>query len=157
LSVGKVVLAYSGGLDTSVMIKWIQEKYSAEVYTLTLDLGQRDDFREIEERARKIGSKGHFFVDAKSEFVERFIFPAIKANGFYEGKYPLSTALGRPLIAEKLVDVAHKVGADAVAHGSTGKGNDQVRFDITVRALDPELKVLAPVRDWGLSRDVELE
>ncbi|MFP3229170.1 MAG: argininosuccinate synthase [Nitrososphaeria archaeon] len=157
MSVGKVVLAYSGGLDTSVMIKWIQEKYSAEVYTLTLDLGQRDDFREIEERARKIGSKEHFFVDAKSEFVERFIFPAIKANGFYEGKYPLSTALGRPLIAEKLVDVAHKVGADAVAHGSTGKGNDQVRFDITVRALDPELKVLAPVRDWGLSRDVELE
>jgi argininosuccinate synthase len=157
LSVGKVVLAYSGGLDTSVMIKWIQEKYSAEVYTLTLDLGQRDDFREIEERALKIGSKEHFFVDAKSEFVERFIFPAIKANGFYEGKYPLSTALGRPLIAEKLVDVAHKVGADAVAHGSTGKGNDQVRFDITVRALDPELKVLAPVRDWGLSRDVELE
>lgn len=156
-SIGKVVLAYSGGLDTSVMIKWLQEKYGAEVYTLTLDLGQRDDFREIEERAYKIGAKQHFFVDAREEFVERFVYPAIKANGFYEGKYPLSTALGRPLISEKLVEVAHKVGADAVAHGSTGKGNDQVRFDITVRALDPELKVLAPVRDWGLTRDVELE
>ncbi|MGC8555746.1 MAG: argininosuccinate synthase [Conexivisphaera sp.] len=157
MDVSKVVLAYSGGLDTSVMIRWLQEKYGAEVYTLTLDLGQRDDFREIEDRAYRIGSKQHFFVDAKSEFVERFVFPAIKANGFYEGKYPLSTALGRPLIAEKLVEVARKVGAGAVAHGSTGKGNDQVRFDITVRALDPSLKVLAPVRDWGLSRDVELE
>ncbi len=155
--IGKVVLAYSGGLDTSVMIRWIAEKYGAEVYTLTLDLGQRDDFREIEERAYKIGAKQHFFVDAKAEFVERFVYPAIKANGFYEGKYPLSTALGRPLIAEKLVEVAHRVGADAVAHGSTGKGNDQVRFDVTVRALDPDLKVLAPVRDWGLTRDVELE
>ncbi|BBE41656.1 argininosuccinate synthase [Conexivisphaera calida] len=156
-NIGKVVLAYSGGLDTSVMIKWLQEKYGAEVYTLTLDLGQRDDFREIEDRAYKIGAKQHFFVDARAEFVERFVYPAIKANGFYEGKYPLSTALGRPLISEKLVEIAHKVGADAVAHGSTGKGNDQVRFDITVRALDPGLKVLVPVRDWGLSRDVELE
>lgn len=157
MSAGKVVLAYSGGLDTSVMIKWLQEKYGAEVYTLTLDLGQRDDFGDIESRAYAIGSRQHFFVDAKAEFVTRFVFPAIKANGFYEGKYPLSTALGRPLIAEKLVEVAHKVGADAVAHGSTGKGNDQVRFDVTVRALDPGLKVLVPVRDWGLSRDVELE
>lgn len=157
MNVDKVVLAYSGGLDTSVMVVWIKEKYDAEVYTLTLDLGQREDLKEIERRAYDIGSKRHFSMDVKEEFVERFINPAIKANALYEGKYPLSTALGRPLIAEELVKVARRVGADAVAHGSTGKGNDQVRFDVSIRALDPSLKVLAPVRDWGLSRDEELE
>lgn len=153
----KVVLAYSGGLDTSVTIKWLQDKYGAEVYTLTLDLGQDENFSDIEERAYKIGSKTHYFIDAKEEFVERFVTPSIKANGMYEEKYPLSTALGRPLIAEKLVEVAKKVGADSVAHGSTGKGNDQVRFEVTIKSLDPSLNVLAPVREWGLSREEELE
>lgn len=153
----KVVLAYSGGLDTSVAIKWIQENYGFEVITLTLDLGQREDFKEIERRALSIGASKHYFIDAKNEFAEKYIAPSIWANGLYEGKYPLSTALGRPLIAKKLVEVAKKEGAVAVAHGSTGKGNDQVRFDVTIKALEPSLKIIAPIREWNLSRDQEIE
>lgn len=153
----KVVLAYSGGLDTSVSIIWLREKYDAEVYTVTLDVGQNDDFEAIGERAEKLGVAEHFFIDAKEEFVRDYVFPSIKANGLYEGKYPLSSALSRPLIAKKLVEVAGKVGADAVAHGCTGRGNDQVRIEVTVRALNPELRVLAPVREWGLDRESELE
>jgi argininosuccinate synthase len=150
-----IVLAYSGGLDTSVCVKWLHEKYDADVVTVTLDLGQQDDLEEIARRAYSIGAKSHHTIDAKKEFISGYIFPAIKANAMYEGKYPLSTALGRPLIAKKLVEVAEKEGAYAVAHGCTGKGNDQVRMDITVRALNPSLKVIAPVREWNMSRDEE--
>ncbi|MEM0271607.1 MAG: argininosuccinate synthase [Thermoprotei archaeon] len=153
----KVVLAYSGGLDTSVSIKWLQEKYGFKVVTLTLDLGQRDDFQKIEERAYATGAVKHYQVDAREEFVSRFVFPSIKANGLYEDKYPLSTALGRPLIAEKLVEIAELEEAEAVAHGCTGKGNDQVRFDVTVRALNPNIRVIAPVREFNMTRDEELK
>ncbi|QQG48462.1 MAG: argininosuccinate synthase [archaeon] len=152
-----VVLAFSGGLDTSVCVKWLQEKYDSDVVTLTLDLGQRDDLDEVERRSREIGAKEHYTLDARDEFVNDYVFPSILANSLYQGKYPLSTALGRPLIAKKLVEVAHKVGATAVAHGCTGKGNDQVRIDVTVRALDPALEVIAPVREWNMSRDQEIE
>ncbi|PCN50044.1 argininosuccinate synthase [Candidatus Geothermarchaeota archaeon ex4572_27] len=139
------------------MVKWLQEKYGAEVVTVTLDVGQGEDLREIEERAWRLGVVNHYSIDAKREFVERFVFRAIKANALYEGKYPVSTALSRPLIAEKLVEVARKEGADAVAHGCTGKGNDQVRIEVTVKALSPDLKVIAPVREWGLTREAEIE
>jgi argininosuccinate synthase len=152
----KIVLAYSGGLDTSVCIKWLQEKYNAEVITLTLDLGQREDFTEIAERSKSTGAVKHYQLDVKEEYVTNYVLPSIQANGMYEGKYPLMTALGRPLIAAKLVEVAEKEGATAVAHGCTGKGNDQVRIDVTVRSLNPSLKVIAPVREWNMSRDQEL-
>jgi len=153
----KTVLAYSGGLDTSVCIKWLQDKYDSDVVTLTLDLGQQEDFREIEQRAYSTGAVKHYQVDAKDEFVSSYVSPAIKANGMYEGKYPLATALGRPLIAAKLVEVAGKEHATAVAHGCTGKGNDQVRIDVTVRSLNPDLRVIAPVREWNMSRDKEMQ
>lgn len=151
-----VVLAFSGGLDTSVCVKWLQEKYDADVVTMTLDLGQRDDMAEIERRSRQIGAKNHYTIDAKEEFLEEYVYPAIKANALYEGSYPLSTALGRPLIGKKLVEVAEKEDATAVAHGCTGKGNDQVRIDVTVRAMNPSLQVIAPVREWNMSRDEEI-
>ncbi|HUI00204.1 MAG TPA: argininosuccinate synthase [Nitrososphaerales archaeon] len=153
----KIVLAYSGGLDTSVSIKWLQEKYKADVVTLTLNLGQRESFKEIEERAYSTGAIKHYQLDVKEEFVSDYVFPSIAANGMYQGKYPLATALGRPLIATKLVEVAEKEGAYAVAHGCTGKGNDQVRMDVTVRSLNPSIKVIAPVREWNMTRDVEIE
>jgi len=153
----KIVLAYSGGLDTSVSIKWLQEKFGADVITLTLNLGQRESFQEIEDRAYSTGAVKHYQLDVREEFIEGYVKPAIKANGMYQGKYPLATALGRPLIAAKLVEVAEKEGATAVAHGCTGKGNDQVRMDVTVRSLNPGLKVIAPVREWNMSRDVEME
>ncbi len=152
----KVVLAYSGGLDTSVAIKWIREKYDADVITLTMDLGQNEDLGAAKEKSLMLGSLKHFTADVRDEFVRDYVAPSIKANGLYEGKYPLATALGRPLIAKKLVEVAEDEGAQAVAHGCTGKGNDQVRLDVTVRALNPGLKIIAPVREWGLSRDQEM-
>ncbi|MEM1598152.1 MAG: argininosuccinate synthase [Pyrobaculum sp.] len=150
-------MAYSGGLDTTVAIKWLSEKFGAEVYTVTVDVGQEDDFSKIEERAYKAGAKQHFYVDAKREFAEEYVARAILMNGMYEGMYPLGTALARPLIAEKVVEVARRVGADAVAHGSTSKGNDQVRFDVTVKALAPDLKIVAPARIWGMTRAEEVE
>ncbi len=151
-----VALAFSGGLDTSVCVKWLQEKYEADVITVTLDLGQRDNLKEIEERSKLIGAKSHYTLDAKSEFVGDYVFPSIAANSLYEGKYPLSTALGRPLIGKKLVEVAEREGATAVAHGCTGKGNDQVRIDVTARAMNPSLQVIAPVREWNMTRDEEI-
>jgi len=151
-----VVLAFSGGLDTSVCVKWLQEKYDADVVTVTLDLGQRDDMELIDKRSRQIGAKNHYTIDAKEEFLRGYVWPAITANALYEGAYPLSTALGRPLIGKKLVEVAEKEGANAVAHGCTGKGNDQVRIDVTVRAMNPSLEVIAPVREWNMSRDEEM-
>jgi argininosuccinate synthase len=153
----KVVLAYSGGLDTSVAIKWLEEKYDARVVTLTVDVGQQEDLKAIAEKAKMLGVERHYSIDAKAELAKDYIYPSIKANGLYEGKYPLSTALARPLIASKLVEIALKEKADAVAHGCTGKGNDQVRFDVTVKALAPQLKVIAPVREWNLSREEEIK
>jgi argininosuccinate synthase len=152
-----ILLAYSGGLDTSVLIKWLQEKYDADLITVTLDVGQQNDLKEIEEKAKNLGVKKHYSVDAKEEFVANHVFPAIKANALYEGKYPVSTALARPLISSKIVEIADKEGASTVAHGCTGKGNDQVRFDVTIKALAPNLKVMAPVREWGLTRDEEMK
>ena len=152
----KVVLAYSGGLDTSVLVKWLQEKYNAQVVTVTVDVGQQEDLKEIEEKARKLGVVNHYSIDARKEFATNYIFPAIKANALYEGKYPISTTLSRPLIVEKMVEIAQKEGATGFAHGCTGKGNDQVRFDVTVGALAPELKIIAPVREWEMTRDEEI-
>ena len=151
-----VALAFSGGLDTSVCVKWLQEKYDADVVTVTLDLGQREDMEQIERRSREIGAKNHYTFDAKQEFIRDYVWPAVRANALYQGKYPLATALGRPLIGKKLVEVAQNEGCDAVAHGCTGKGNDQVRIDVTVRAMDPSLQVIAPVREWNMSRDDEI-
>jgi len=153
----KVVLAYSGGLDTSVMVKWIQETYEADVVTLTVDVSQGRNLESVKEKALMLGAVKHYLIDAKYEFVVNYVFPAIKANALYEEKYPLSTALSRPLIASKLVEVANKENASAVAHGCSGKGNDQVRFDVTIKALSPNLKIIAPVREWRLTRDEEVK
>ncbi|MCS7139215.1 MAG: argininosuccinate synthase [Candidatus Nezhaarchaeota archaeon] len=152
----KVVLAYSGGLDTSVAIKWLQEKYGAEVITMTLNVGQQEDLKAIEEKAKALGVSRHYSIDAVDEFINKYVARAIMANAMYEGKYPLGSALSRPLIAEKLVEVALMEKADAVAHGCTGKGNDQVRIEVTVKALAPHLKIIAPVREWELTRDREI-
>jgi argininosuccinate synthase len=154
---GKVVLAYSGGLDTSVCIRYLQNMHKLDVITVTVDCGQEDDFKEIEKKAREIGAIKHVYVDAREEFAEQYVVPSIKANGLYQGKYPLATALARPLIAAKAVQIAEKEGATAIAHGCTGKGNDQIRFDVTMRALNPSLKIIAPVRDMNLTRDVEIK
>jgi len=152
-----IILAYSGGLDTSVLIKWLQEEYDVDVITFTMELGQQTDLKKVADKAHSLGVKKHYSVDATEEFVIKYVFPAIKANALYEGKYPMATALGRPLIAKKLVEIAQKEKAIAVAHGCTGKGNDQVRFEVTVKALAPNLKVVAPVREWGLSRKEEIK
>ncbi|MFN3467068.1 MAG: argininosuccinate synthase domain-containing protein, partial [Candidatus Brocadiales bacterium] len=141
----KVVLAYSGGLDTSVAIKWLQEKYGMEVITLTIDLGAARELTKVKEKALRLGAKGAHVIDAREPFVKYFIFPALQAGAMYEGVYPLATALGRPLIAKLLAEVAEEEGAEAVAHGCTGKGNDQVRFELSLQALAPHLKVIAPV------------
>ncbi len=151
----KVVLAYSGGLDTSVCVKWLEQR-GAEPYALYLDLGQGEPEVDVKGKALKIGATDAFVRDAKTEFCEEYVAPAIKANALYGGKYPLFTALGRPLIAKKLVEVAREVGATHVAHGSTGKGNDQVRFDVTTASIAPDLTVVAPVRDWNMSRPEEM-
>jgi argininosuccinate synthase len=153
----KIVLAYSGGLDTSVLLKWLQEKYDADVVTVTLDVGQKEDLDAIAKKAQKLGVLKHYSLDTKEEFVKEYVFLAIKANALYEEKYPVSTALSRPLIAEKLVKIAEKEGAAAVAHGCTGKGNDQVRIEVTAKALAPDITVIAPVREWKMTRDAEIE
>ncbi|MEO9320052.1 MAG: argininosuccinate synthase [Nitrososphaera sp.] len=154
---GTAVLAYSGGLDTSVCIRYIQTLHKLDVITVTVDVGQDDDFGEIEQRAKTIGAIKHVYIDAKQEFAADYVTPSIKANGLYQSKYPLATALARPLIAAKAVEVAEKECAEAIAHGCTGKGNDQIRFDVTMRALSPRLKIIAPIRDMNLTRDVEIE
>ncbi len=153
----KIVLAYSGGLDTSVLVKYIQEKYNAEVITVTVNVGQQEDLKAAEEKAKKLGVLKHFSIDARDEFVTDYVYPAIKANALYEGKYPISTSLSRPLIASKMVEVAEKEGATGLAHGCTGRGNDQVRFDVTLGSLAPEMKIIAPVREWGMTREEEIE
>ncbi|MCF6097620.1 argininosuccinate synthase [Thermovorax subterraneus] len=153
----KVVLAYSGGLDTSVAIKWLKEKYDCEVIAFCADLGEGKDLDFIKEKALRIGAEKCYVADVKEEFIKDYAFKALKANALYEGVYPISTALSRPLIAKYLVEIAKKEGAFAVAHGCTGKGNDQVRFDLSVAALSPELKVIAPVREWNMSREEEID
>jgi argininosuccinate synthase len=139
------------------MIKWLQEKYNAEVITATVNVGQPENLTEVAEKANKLGVAKHYSIDAKNEFATEYIFPAIKANALYEGKYPISTTLSRPLIVKKMVEIAEKHGATALAHGCTGKGNDQVRFDISIGALAPDLKIIAPVREWSMTRDEEIE
>ncbi|ADL06947.1 argininosuccinate synthase [Thermosediminibacter oceani] len=153
----KVVLAYSGGLDTSVAIKWLKENYNCDVVALCADLGEGKDLEFIKNKAERVGAIKCYVVDAKEEFIKNYAFFALKANALYEGVYPLSAALSRPLISKLLVDVARREGAFAVAHGCTGKGNDQVRFDVSVAALAPDLKVIAPVREWPMSREEEIE
>jgi argininosuccinate synthase len=151
-----VVLAYSGGLDTSVAIRWIKEKYSLDVITLTIDVGNERDVAGIAARAEKIGAVKALVVDGRTDFVRYFVWPALQAGAIYEGQYPLATALARPLIARLLVEVARAEGAVAVAHGCTGKGNDQVRFDVSINTLAPDLKIIAPVREWSMTRDNEI-
>ena len=154
----KVVLAYSGGLDTSVAVAWLREQFDAEVVTLTVDLGGGSLREGVERRAMTAGASRSYVVDARERFVTDFVWPHLQANALYQGVYPLATALARPLIAQLLVEVAQREGADAVAHGCTGKGNDQVRFDVAVHALDPGLTVVAPMRvGMGLSRDQEID
>jgi len=150
----KVVLAYSGGVDTSVCIPYLKNEWGvAEVITFAADLGQGDELEPIRQKALDSGASKSIVDDLIEPFINEFAFPAIRANGLYEGRYPLSTALARPLIARRLVEIARELGADAVAHGCTGKGNDQVRFDVAIGALAPELKVLTPAREWGMSRE----
>ncbi len=150
---GKVVLAYSGGLDTSVAIRWLKEKYDLDVIALTVDVGNERDFSAIQQKALKVGAVKAVVKDAKELFVNDFVFPALQANALYEGQYPLATALGRPLMAKLLVELARQEGASTVAHGCTGKGNDQVRFEVGVNTLAPDLKIIAPARKWGMTRE----
>lgn len=154
----KVVLLYSGGLDTSVMLKWIQEYYQAEVIALTIDIGQQaDNLEEIKQKALKLGAKKAYVIDAKKEFAYHYLAKGIKANARYQGDYHLATPLGRPLLAKIAVDIAREENCDCIAHGCTGKGNDQVRIEGTILTLAPEMKIIAPVREWGMGRDEELE
>ncbi len=149
----KVVLAYSGGVDTSVAIKWLHEKYNLDVIAVTIDVGNEKDFSEIRQKALKVGAVKALVIDGKELLVKYFLFPALQANALYEGQYPLATALSRPLMAKLLVDTAVAEGAVAIAHGCTGKGNDQVRFEVGINALAPDMKILAPAREWGMTRD----
>jgi argininosuccinate synthase len=154
----KIVLAYSGGLDTSVILCWLKEKYGAEVITFTANLGQGEVLTKIKEKAEKSGASKAYIKDLREEFASDYILPTFKAGALYEGGYPLATALARPLITKELVEIAEKEGAEAIAHGCTGKGNDQVRFEVTARAINPEIKILAPVREWEFSsREEEIE
>lgn len=152
-----VILAYSGGLDTSVAIRWLQENYGLEVVALAADLGQPGDLEALREKALSLGAVDAVTLDLKEAFAEHYVLPALKANALYEGKYPLATSLARPLIASALVEEARRRGAKAVAHGCTGKGNDQVRFDLTFMALGPDLRIIAPLREWNMSREEEMD
>src|ERR671917_2011690 len=155
--VSRVLLLYSGGLDTSVMLRWIQDEYEAEVVALTINLGQPgEDYDVVRDKALRIGAVEHHVVDAREEFAQEYIVPAIHANADYGDGYPLFTALGRPLIAKLAVEYARKAGCDTIAHGCTGKGNDQVRIESTVIALDPNMKIIAPVRGWQMGREEEI-
>lgn len=146
----KVVLAYSGGLDTSIIIPWLKENYGYEVIAMVADVGQGEELEPLEEKALRSGASKVYIEDVKEEFVRDFLFPLLRSGAVYEGKYLLGTSIARPLIAKKLVEVAEKEGAEAVAHGATGKGNDQVRFELTVKALNPDLKIIAPWREWEI-------
>ncbi|HSG91137.1 MAG TPA: argininosuccinate synthase [Pseudomonadales bacterium] len=149
--VDKVVLAYSGGLDTSVILKWLQETHDCEVVTFTADIGQGEEVEPAREAARAMGASAIYIEDLREEFVADFVFPMFRANTLYEGEYLLGTSIARPLIAKRLVEIARETGADAIAHGATGKGNDQVRFELAAYALEPSIKVIAPWREWDLN------
>tara|TARA_B100001750_G_scaffold145769_1_gene116446 strand:- start:6221 stop:7450 length:1230 start_codon:yes stop_codon:yes gene_type:complete len=153
----KIVLAFSGGLDTSISVSWLKKKHNLDVITAIVDVGQEDNFEAIEKKAYSIGASKHYTIDAKKEFIEDYIFSAIKSNALYQNKYPLATALGRPLIAYKLAEVANKEDTKNFSHGCTGKGNDQARFDVTLRSVMSDAKIIAPVRDENMSRDEEIQ
>jgi len=153
----KVILAFSGGLDTSISVSWLMKKHNLDVITATVDVGQDEDFDAIEKKSYAIGASKHYTIDAKNEFINDYIFPAIKSNALYQDKYPLATALGRPLIAYKLVEVANKEDTKIFSHGCTGKGNDQARFDVTLRSVLSDAKIIAPVREENMSRDEEIQ
>src|SRR5512138_1377167 len=157
-NVKKVVLAYSGGLDTSVILKWLQTEYGAEVVTFTADLGQGEEIEPARQKAINLGIKPQniFIEDLREEFVRDFVFPLFRANALYEGTYLLGTSIARPLIAKRQIEIAKETGADAVAHGATGKGNDQVRFELTYYSLNPDIKVIAPWREWELTSRTKL-
>ena len=150
-NIKKIVLAYSGGLDTSVILKWLQETYDCEVVTFSADLGQGAELEEAKTKAKSLGVKEIFIEDLKNEFVKDYVFPMFRANTLYEGAYLLGTAIARPLIAKRQIEIAKKVGADAVCHGATGKGNDQIRFELAYYGLNPDIKVIAPWREWDLN------
>jgi argininosuccinate synthase len=150
-AIKKVVLAYSGGLDTSVILKWLQDTYRCEIVTFTADIGQGEELEPAREKAKKFGVKEIFIDDLCEEFVRDFVFPMFRANTIYEGEYLLGTSIARPLIAKRLIEIAHLTGADAISHGATGKGNDQVRFELGAYALNPDIKIIAPWREWDLS------
>jgi argininosuccinate synthase len=152
----KIVLSYSGGLDTSIMLKWLQEHYRCEIVTFTADLGQGEELEPARKKAEMFGIKDIRILDLREEFVRDFVFPMFRANALYEGQYLLGTSIARPVIAKHLVEIAQEVGADAIAHGATGKGNDQVRFELTANALDPNLRVIAPWREWELRSRTQL-
>src|ERR1700749_4009064 len=158
LQVKRVVLAYSGGLDTSIILKWLQTNYGCEVVTFTADLGQGEELEPARKKAEMLGIKPeHIFIeDVREEFVRDYVFPMFRANALYEGQYLLGTSIARPLIAKRQIEIARKVGADAVAHGATGKGNDQVRFELGYYALEPGIKVIAPWREWKLDSRTKL-
>ncbi len=155
-SVKKVVLAYSGGLDTSVILKWLQTNYDCEVVTFTADIGQGEDITQVENKAKLHGIKQIFIEDLREEFVSDYVFPMFRANAIYEGEYLLGTSIARPLIAKRQIEIAREVGADAVSHGATGKGNDQVRFELGYYALQPDIKVISPWREWDLNSRTKL-
>ncbi|WP_370677056.1 argininosuccinate synthase [Pleomorphomonas sp. PLEO] len=152
----KIVLSYSGGLDTSIILKWLQQTYQCEVVTFTADLGQSDELEQARQKAETLGVKDIRIVDVREEFVRDFVFPMFRANALYEGQYLLGSSIARPLIAKHLVGIAREVGADAIAHGATGKGNDQVRFELATNALDPSLRIIAPWREWSIQSRTEL-
>lgn len=154
MSKEKLILAYSGGLDTSVAIAWLKEKY--DVVAVCMDVGEGKDLDFIHDKALMVGAVESFVIDVKDQFAEEFVLPALQAHAFYEQKYPLISALSRPLISQKLVEIAHQTNASLIAHGCTGKGNDQVRFEVAIAALDPDIKVIAPVREWKWSREEEI-
>src|SRR5262250_1422376 len=155
-AIKKVVLAYSGGLDTSVILKWLQDTYRCEIVTFTADIGQGEELEPARAKAAKFGVKEIFVDDLREEFVRDFVFPMFRANAIYEGEYLLGTSIARPLIAKKQIEIARKTGADAVCHGATGKGNDQVRFELTYYALEPGIRIIAPWREWDFKGREEL-
>ena len=150
-SVNKVVLAYSGGLDTSVILKWLEDEYQCEVVTFTADIGQGEELEPARIKAEKYGVREIYIEDLQEEFVRDFVYPMFRANTVYEGEYLLGTSIARPLIAKRLIEIAAETGADAVSHGATGKGNDQVRFELGAYALNPDIRVIAPWREWDLN------
>ena len=154
----KVILAYSGGLDTTVIIPWLKENYDYDVVAVCVDVGQGTETDGLEEKALKTGAVKYYLLNVEDEFVVDYVYPTVKADAVYEGKYLLGTSIARPLIAKKLVEIAHKENATAICHGATGKGNDQVRFELGIKALDPDLKIIAPWRIWDIqSREDEIE